>query len=67
MVQPRKTRPCITEILLMGGKGTNQTNTTKINELQTSVKESTRSAYKHPEQHHKFLIIVEILTVSVLC
>ena len=26
LVQPRKTRPCLTERLLMGRKGSNQTN-----------------------------------------
>ena len=30
LVQPRMTRPCLTEILLMGGKESNQTNKTNL-------------------------------------
>ena len=36
MVQPRKTRPCLTEKFLMGRKELNQTN--KLNELRKSGK-----------------------------
>ena len=44
LVQPRKTRPCLTERLLMGGKESNQTKQT--NKQKSKYRPLVKSAYQ---------------------
>ena len=60
MVKPRKTRPCLTERLLMGCKESNQTKQTKdVLKFRTPIDSSHSTNNYFPLKHRSAILLVQ--------